>query len=344
MNGTTNIQQDKDKLLKEQLEKLKEFEEFLKKGKEITIQNKTFKVTISRNVDKEHLLNLVRSLKGLIHLSLNVPNENTKDKIQQEILNIVSTLTNSDLMINQWPNISAASSFHTQRTYGFQINYTKQGNTISASVTLQNDKDVFWLILRILGIYGTIEESLMAKSDVLAQIESYKAYVEKKLQELEEAKEKIESLIKGQSLGVFSKEFNKKAWWLWPQIIVFIILTSILFYATFQAISYLSTIQSDDIHTLLIRSTIVFVLGGISFYLLRYTINLLERKDEYRYKALVLSTFPALNYFLEDDKNKYELIKSLILENQRLRTLSSKEERLPLEEIAKLLSVLKSGK
>ena len=179
MNRTVNDPQDKDKLLKEQLEKLKELEEFLEKGKEITIQKKTFKVTVSYSVDKEHLLNLVRSLKGLMLLSLNVPNENTKDRIQQEILNIVSKLTNSDLIINQWTNISTSSS-RTQETYGFQINYTKQGNTISASVTLQNDKDVFWLILKVLGIYGTIEESLMAKSDVLAQIESYKAYVEKK--------------------------------------------------------------------------------------------------------------------------------------------------------------------
>ncbi len=340
MNRPADNQQAQ--LLEEQ-RKLNFLKELLEK-REVTQEG--LKFTVKHTGNEELLLNLIRSLKGLIVLSLNIPNENVKNRIQEEVLTTVRTFTNKLMIFNNLDKNTAGG--RSDVVYGFQIVYTKEGaNAISITIHSQNREEISKVLLKILGIHGSVEESLMTESDALAQIESYKAYVERKLQELKEAKEEIESLIRGKSLDVFSKEFNKKAWWLWLQIIIFIIfitITSFLFYETYQAILHLFTIKDGNIHTLLIRSTITLVLGGISFYLLRYTIHLFEQKDEYRYKALVLSTFPALNYFLKDDKDKYELIKTIILENQRLQTLYSKEERLPLEEVAKLLSVLKDGK
>jgi len=103
------------------------------------------------------------------------------------------------------------------------------------------------------------------------------------------------------------------------------------------------------LETFLEKLTIVITFWGISFYLLKYIIlkyiiRLNEKIDEYRYKALTLSTFPALNYFLQDDKSRFGLIKTIVLENQKLQTLDSKEDKLSIDEILKILSVFKSDK
>ena len=189
---------------------------------------------------------------------------------------------------------------------------------------------------------------LAINSDVVAQVESYKQFLQEKLNEVYKAKKNLEEFIKEKSLEEFSKRFREEA----DNIPVWIsaIATGLSIAATGVVLYLLilkamdSDINSVNWQFFLTKLTIVAILGGISIYLLKYTVKLVERQQEYRYKALTLSTFPALNFFLQDDRSRYELIKTLILENQKLQTLSSREDRLPVEEIIKLLSVIKSSK
>ena len=332
--------------LKNILNELSEFEQILRNKTDFQIQlgKEPFKKVIfkdeNRNPEKEYLLNLIQTLKGIINLIFILPSNDLKEQIQKEARTIAYQL----LKLKE-PTSSIGGVYQSNPSLGMLIKFTPQPNsTILAEVSFTNDNGSLLAMSKIMAIQGKLAEALTPNDDIFNHIESLKNHIETKLQEFQRAKKGLEEFIKEESLGVFSKEFNKKAWWLWFQIVVFGSLTLFLILATLATILHLSEINSDNIHIFLIRSAIVFILGGISFYLLRYTIKLLERKDEYRYKALVLSTFPALNYFLNKDENRYELIKTIILEQQKLQTLSSEGEKTPINELVKLASIFKSEK
>lgn len=248
------------------------------------------------------------------------------------------------LRLNSIP--SQNSSIMSNQVDGFRFRFTFDNNKKSfvANLGYQGVNTLPSIRTKILGLQGLAEEVLTTNSDVVAQIENYKQFLQKKLEELYDAKRNLEEFIKEKSLEEFSKKFEKEAEKVPVKASMVVTVTSIIITVLMLICLAVEAASSTDWQIFLVKLTIVAVFGGISVYLLRYTIRLIERQQEYRYKALTLSTFPALNFFLENDKNRYELIKTLILENQRLQTLSSKEENLPVEEIVKLLSVIKSSK
>jgi len=337
--------------LEKEIEQLANLEKLLEKGEgTLFVNNNSHPVMLSPKVGygyREELLNIVRSVKGLALLSLNLPNNEYREKIQREMLKILPNF-NQMLKLNSMP--SQNSSIQSVPVEGFRFSYTFDTNKKSFVATLnyQNVNSIPSIQTRILGIHGLIEEALSVNQDAVSQVEDYKNFLEGKLNELYEVKKNLEEFIKEKSLEEFSKRFREEA----DNIPVWIsaIATGLSIAATGVVLYLLilkamdSDINSVNWQFFLTKLTIVAILGGISIYLLKYTVKLVERQQEYRYKALTLSTFPALNFFLQDDRSRYELIKTLILENQKLQTLSSREDRLPVEEIIKLLSVIKSSK
>ncbi len=337
--------------LEKEIEQLANLEKLLEKGEgTLFVNNNSHPVMLSTQVGhgyKEEFLNIVRSVKGLALLSLNLPNNEYREKIQGEVLKILPNF-NQMLKLNSMP--SQNSSIQSIPVEGFRFTYTFDTNKKSFVATLnyQNVNSIPSIQTRILGIHGLIEEALSVNQDAVSQVEDYKNFLEGKLNELYEVKKNLEEFIKEKSLEEFSNRFKEEA----EQVPVMksiavtfalVILTTVmLVYVIIEAISGTSTTASWQLF--LAKLSIIAFFGGISIYLLRYTLRLIERRQEYLYKSLVLSTFPALNFFLQDDRSRYELIKTLILENQKLQTLSPKEEKLPVEEIVKLLSVIKSSK
>ena len=331
--------------LEKEINQLTYLEDLLEKGKgSLFISDNSHSVVLSsQDAYREELLGIVRAVKGLALLSLNLPNSEYREKLQEELLRIISPF-NQMLKLNSIP--SQNSSTMSNQVDGFRFRFTFDNNKKSfvANLGYQNGNTLPSIRTKILGLQGLAEEVLTTNSDVVAQIENYKQFLQKKLEELYEAKRNLEEFIKEKSLEEFSKKFEKEAEKVPVKASMVVTVTSIIITVLMLICLAVEAASSTDWQIFLVKLTIVAVFGGISVYLLRYTIRLIERQQEYRYKALTLSTFPALNFFLENDKNRYELIKTLILENQRLQTLSSKEENLPVEEIVKLLSVIKSSK
>jgi len=331
--------------LEKEINQLTNLEELLEKGKgSLFISGNSHSVILSsQDSYREELLSIVRAIKGLALLSLNLPNSKYREKLQEELLRIISPF-NQMLRLNSIP--SQNSSIMSNQVDGFRFRFTFDNNKKSfvANLGYQGVNTLPSIRTKILGLQGLAEEVLTTNSDVVAQIENYKQFLQKKLEELYDAKRNLEEFIKEKSLEEFSKKFEKEAEKVPVKASMVVTVTSIIITVLMLICLAVEAASSTDWQIFLVKLTIVAVFGGISVYLLRYTIRLIERQQEYRYKALTLSTFPALNFFLENDKNRYELIKTLILENQRLQTLSSKEENLPVEEIVKLLSVIKSSK
>ena len=331
--------------LEKEINQLTNLEELLEKGRgNLFVGDNSYSIILSsQNAYKEELLGMVRAIKGLALLSLNLPDNKYREKLQRELLEIIHSF-NQMLRFNSLPPLN--SSTVSNQVYGFRFRFTFDNSKKSfvANLEYQNINTLPAIWAKILGFQGLAEEALAVNSDVVAQVESYNQFLQEKLVELHKVKKNLEDFIKEKSLEEFSNRFKEEA----EKIPIKTSMGITGFFILLTVIAIICLIREAtspaNWQTFLAKLTIVTIFGGISIYLLRYTVRLIERKQEYHYKALTLSTFPALNFFLENDKNRYELIKTLILENQRLQTLSSKEESLPIEELVKLLSVIKSSK
>jgi hypothetical protein len=213
----------------------------------------------------------------------------------------------------------------------------------------KNDKECLDFLLKILALYGFLEEKLLSITNLFQQIEEYKNFIENKFRELQQAKQQLEEFLKEETLKKFSEKYQKESKSLSTKIFI---VGGLSFITLILAGVFIIWIIKDipnskqlNYAVILTKFGLAAFFGTLSFYFIKYAIKLSERQDEYRYKALVLSTFPALNAFLEDDEKRFELIQTLILENQRLQTLSSsKDDKLPVEELIQLLNLLKDKK
>ena len=329
-----------NKTLRERLKELEEFEELILGKREARIEELS-DVELLDN-PKETVLYFIRSLKGLILLFSKLPDIPGKEKIQAEIEEITSGF---DSFILKKEEESGLILGIPKKSKGIHILYTIEDGTTIATISV-HFKKLFPSILRVLGIKGLIEEFLLSNSTrILTLIEDYTNKLENKHRKLQKLKEELEEFIKENILEVFSKNFLKQASELQKQAGRFAIVTAILYTTAFLFLLCILINPSSGLQSVMARFTIVFLIAGIATYLLKYTIRLFERKNEYENKALVLSTFPALNYFLGSDEHKFELIRTLILENQKLQTLQSEKHSSINEDlILKLFSILKDVK
>jgi len=329
-----------EEILKSRLTILEKLEQLLLGKKGFVIKENVTSNTLSN--PKNNLLALIHSLRGSIHMSLNFPDITGRKTLQEKLKKLTDGL--DSLLIEQLTTSSTSRTFKgISITYKLENTGTRQTKT--AQITI-NQQEFLSLMFNILGIHGLVEELLLPhNSDVLAQIESYKKVLENKLKELQETKRKMEEFIKENSLEVFSKNFLKQASELQKQAKRSAIVTTFLYIIVLLFLFFILSNPSSGLQSVMARFTIVFLIAGIATYLLKYTIRLFERKNEYENKALVLSTFPALNYFLGNDEHKFELIRTLILENQKLQTLqSTKDSSINEDLIIKLFSILKDIK
>jgi hypothetical protein len=332
--------------IKRKIENSKEFERLILNEKQISVSF-TSKNTndVTPAMSQQVLLGITRAVRGIMHLALNAPV--VDEKKRELLLKEVNTLPDFGVLFlsEEEKDKLAKNNTSIQKTLNFiTIAYDKTNkNKIAASVSVPRDC-VIELQGKVLGIYGLIEEFLLPDESVLAAIKSYTMFVRKRIEELKKLKESLEDYIADESLRKFSRKFREQAKKLRLPIGLLAAASVGLFLYALHKLNSISyhfyNSKEAFYYYFLIRFGTILVVLIPAFYLLRYAVKLYERKNEYENKALVLSTFPALNFFLEKDSDRFELIKTLILENQKLWTLSEGKDS--NSDITKTLSLLES--